>query len=140
MRAFGRVPLLAGVACAAMVGAAPAWANEESDEDDDRSRPTIVVSAALENPLVEEAATGSRLGLTPLETPASVYSVDGDSIRALGDTDFNEAVTRAPGLAQSQSPGNGSIDGTSRGVGGGSGLQPFDGLRLSPTNGSPRFP
>lgn len=140
MRTFGRVPLLAGVACAAMLGGAPAWAQEENGEDDDRSRPSIVVTAALENPLVEEAATGSRLGLTPLETPASVYSVDGDSIRALGDTDFNEAVTRAPGLAQSQSPGNGSIDVTSRGFGGGSVLQLFDGIRLLPNNGSLSFP
>src|SRR5690606_33903277 len=112
----------------------------EESEDDDRSRPTIVVTAALENPLAEEAATGSRLGLTPLETPASVYSVDGDTIRALGDTDFSEAVTRAPGLAQSQTPGSGTIDITSRGFGGGSVLQLFNGVRLLPNNGSLSFP
>src|SRR5690606_39544892 len=103
--------------------------------DEDRDRPTITVTGIIEHPLVEETRTGSRLDLTPLETPASVYSVDGDNIRALRDTDFNEAVTRAPGLAQSQSPGSGSIDITSRGFGGSSVLQLFNGVRLLPKIG-----
>lgn len=140
MRAFGRVSLLAGAAGASLLGAAPAWAQDGADEGEDQNRPTIVVTGVIENPLAEEAPTGSRLDLTPLETPASVYSVDGDSIRALGDTDFSEAVTRAPGLAQSQSPGSGSIDITSRGFGGGSVLQLFNGIRLLPNNGSLSFP
>lgn len=111
----------------------------EGEEEHSQTR-TIVVTGVVENPLVEEAPTGSRLDLTPLETPASVYSIDGDTIRAQGDTDFSEAVTRAPGLAQSQSPGSGSIDVTSRGFGGSSVLQLFNGVRLLPNNGSLSFP
>src|SRR5690606_22189624 len=48
--------------------------------------------------------------------------------------------TRAPGLAQSQSPGSGSIDITSRGFGGSSVLQLFNDVRLLPNNGSLSFP
>lgn len=136
--------LFSGMAATALIAA---WASSAQaqdlagdDNDEDRDRPTIIVTGIIEHPLVEETRTGSRLDLTPLETPASVYSVDGDTIRALGDTDFNEAVTRAPGLAQSQSPGSGSIDITSRGFGGSSVLQLFNGVRLLPNNGSLSFP
>jgi iron complex outermembrane receptor protein len=117
-----------------------AHAQSVGADEDDQSRPTIVVTGVVENPLVEESATGSRLGLTPLETPASVHTIDGDTIRALGDVGFSEAVTRAPGLAQSQTPGSGTIDITSRGFGGGSVLQLFNGVRLLPNNGSLSFP
>ncbi len=39
--------------------------------------------------------TGSRMGLTPLETPASVEVLSGETIRARGDQSVREAVTRA---------------------------------------------
>jgi iron complex outermembrane receptor protein len=117
-----------------------ALAQDSRNEDEGDRERAIIVTGTVENPLVEETPTGSRLNLTPLETPASVYSLDGDAIRALGDTDFMDAVTRAPGLAQSQTPGNGSIDLTSRGFGGSSVLQLFNGVRLLPNNGSLTFP
>ena len=91
-----------------------AIAEDAADQQEDSTSP-IIVTGTLENPLVTTSPTASRLGLTPLETPASVYTVDRDSIRALGDVDFNEAVSRAPGLAQSQTPGNGTLSITSRG-------------------------
>ncbi len=140
MRAIRLNVLLAGAAGTAFLGASPLWAQSDAAEDEDSNRSTIIVTGVIENPLLQEAPTGSRLDLTPLETPASVYSVDGDSIRARGDIDFNDAVTRAPGLAQSQSPGSGSIDITSRGFGGSSVLQLFNGVRLFPNNGSLSFP
>lgn len=116
-----------------------AIAEDAADQQEDSTSP-IIVTGTLENPLVTTSPTASRLGLTPLETPASVYTVDRDSIRALGDVDFNEAVSRAPGLAQSQSPGNGTLSITSRGFGGDSVMQLFNGVRLFPNNGSLSFP
>lgn len=117
-----------------------ALAQVEGNDEAEQDRSTIVVTGRLTNPMISASPTGSRLDLTPLETPASVYSVDGDAIRALGDIDFSEAVSRAPGIAQSQTPGDGTISVTARGFGGGSVLQLFNGVRLLPNNGSLTFP
>lgn len=123
-----------------MLGASSmAIAQATSDQREDSTSP-IIVTGTLQNPLVTTSPTASRLGLTPLETPASVYTVDRNAIRALGDVDFNEAVSRAPGLAQSQSPGNGTLSITSRGFGGDSVMQLFNGVRLFPNSGSLSFP
>lgn len=85
--------------------------------------------------------TGSRLGLTILETPASVETVTGDQIRARGDLSIVDAVTRATGISSVANPGNGGTGLSARGFSGpGSIMQLYDGVRLYPGAGTVTFP
>jgi iron complex outermembrane receptor protein len=111
------------------------------NNEDDPDAPQIIVTGARENPLSVETPTGSRLGLTPLETPATVSIVDGEDIRARGDFDFVQAVSRAPGVTPAGTPGDGNTSLSMRGFGGtGSVMQLFNGVRLFPVAGSITFP
>ncbi len=105
------------------------------------AREHIVVTGAREQMLTEESSTGSRLGLSILETPATVNIVDGDDLRARGDVGIVDAVSRAPGVTNAGNPGNAGLTFAVRGFSGqGSVLQLFDGVRLFPNNGSISFP
>lgn len=88
------------------------------------------------------AATSSRLGLTPLETPASVEVISGDTIRERGQTSVNEAVTQnATGFTSSAAPGNGGSSLSVRGfVGHSSVMRLYDGTRLYAGAGTVTFP
>jgi iron complex outermembrane receptor protein len=92
----------------------------------------------LESP----ASTGSRLGLSPLETPASVEVVPGETIRDRGQQSVVDAVTQnATGFASAASPGNGGTALTARGFSGhGSVMQLYDGSRIYVGNGTVTFP
>ena len=101
----------------------------------------IVVLGTRETRMSQVGSTGSRLGLTVLETPASISIINGDRMRARGDQDIQAAVTRAPGLTTSANPGNGGTALALRGFSGqGSVLQLYDGLRLFPVAGTITFP
>ncbi|MGI4880406.1 MAG: TonB-dependent receptor, partial [Janthinobacterium lividum] len=127
--------LLAGSAIAG-----PASAAAPADGSDDRAA-DILVFGTPDNALTLPTTTGSRLGLTSLETPASVTSLDGDEIRARGDLSIVDAVTRAPGITSSANPGNGGTALAARGFSGqGSVLQLVDGIRLFPVAGTITFP
>ena len=110
---------------------------QEKGTPDDR----IIVTGEREQALLQESPTGSRLGLSILETPATVSIVDGDDIRARGDIAIVDAVSRAPGVTNAGNPGNAGLTFAVRGFDGqGSILQLYDGLRLYPNNGSISFP
>jgi iron complex outermembrane receptor protein len=82
--------------------------------------------------------TASRLGLSPLETPATVSVIDGDTIRARGDMSVIDATSRAPGITNL---GNGGTALAARGFSGqGSVLQLIEGVRLFPAAGTLTFP
>lgn len=101
----------------------------------------ILVTAQPEQALTLPTSTGSRLGLTSLETPASVATLNGDEIRARGDLNIIDAVTRTPGITTSANPGNGGTALAARGFNGqGSVLQLYDGVRLFPVAGTITFP
>jgi iron complex outermembrane receptor protein len=88
--------------------------------------------------------SGSRLGLTSLQTPAAVEVLKGEAIRAKGDFQLSDAIARSTGIVQQNNPGNGStasfaargfsgvgsvkvlVDGTSLAVGAGTVTYPFD--------------
>jgi iron complex outermembrane receptor protein len=128
------------VACSALAGsmAAPAMAQNAANEE---HQVEILVVGQTHNALTQPTETGSRLGLTLLETPASIASLDGDEIRARGDLTVVDAVTRAPGITSSANPGNGGTALTARGFSGqGSVLQLVDGVRLFPVAGTITFP
>ncbi|MGQ3183687.1 MAG: TonB-dependent receptor plug domain-containing protein, partial [Brevundimonas aurantiaca] len=107
------------------------------------SLPPVQVEAGAQAALslAEPTQTGSRLGLTPLETPASIEVLTGETIRARGDVSVIEAATRATGITGSPAPGNGSTSMAARGFSGhGSVMQLFDGTRLFAGAGTVTFP
>jgi hypothetical protein len=74
---------------------------------------SVVVSTPLD--LTRPEPTGSRLNLTPFETPASIAVISGDAIRDLGTQTLIQAKGLAPGITSSATPGNGGNVLTSRG-------------------------
>jgi iron complex outermembrane receptor protein len=88
------------------------------------------------------AQTGSRLGLSPLETPASVEVIPGETIRERGQQSVNQAVTQsAAGYTSTASPGNGGTGLATRGFSGHSSvMQLYDGTRLYVGAGTVTFP
>ena len=120
------------------VVAAPAAAQVADPQD---SSTILVVGAKEKTGLAVPNETGSRLNLTPLETPASITTIDGDTIRARGDLSVVEAQTRAPGITSVANLGNGGTALAARGFSGqGSVLQLIDGVRLFPAAGTITFP
>ncbi len=59
--------------------------------------------------------TGSRLGLTAMETPATVEIIEGDTIRERLDTSVMEAVTRSAGFTNDAHHAEGGSDIAARG-------------------------
>lgn len=91
----------------------------------------INVTGVLPAGLTQSVETGTRLGLTLLETPASVHVLTGELIRARGDVSVADAKTRAVGITSQADPGNGGGAVAARGFGGvGSVMQLFDGDQL----------
>lgn len=85
---------------------------------------------------------GSRLGLTPLETPASIEVISGDTARERGQTSIVDAVTQnAAGITSNAVAGNGGTSMVSRGFAGhGSVATLYDGTKLHVTAGTVTFP
>jgi outer membrane receptor protein involved in Fe transport len=92
----------------------------------------------LENP----NTGGSRLNLTPLQTPASIEVISGDTVRERGQTSVNQAVIQnATGFTSPAAPGNGGTTLAARGFAGhGSVMQLYDGTRLAVGSGTVTFP
>ncbi|WDZ96659.1 TonB-dependent receptor [Herbaspirillum sp. WKF16] len=126
---------LAG-ACSAM-GGAQAWA-QAGDAD---ALPEIVVSTRNESDLKKAGTAGGRLELTPLETPASVTVISGDTIRERGYQSLLDAQTRAPGITSVPFSGNGNNSLSARGFYGPNSIsQLYDGLQLYNAGGVVTFP
>lgn len=92
--------------------------------------------------LVESSSgTGSRLDLSPLQTPASVEVLAGDMIRQRGDASIVESVTRAAGITSEATPGDGGTALSTRGFAGHSSVMHLlDGARLFVGAGTVTFP
>ena len=84
---------------------------------------------------------GSRLGLSALDTPASVGIITREEIATKGDYGALDTVTRAVGVSASASPGNGGTSISSRGFNGhNSTVYTYDGTRMYITAGTVTFP
>lgn len=85
---------------------------------------------------------GSRLGLTPFETPASVDVIESETIRQRGQRDVNQAIVQnATGITFLGAPGNGGTSFSMRGfTGQDSVTRLYDGTRLYPGSGTVTFP
>lgn len=93
------------------------------------------------SPLSVPAPTATRLGLTPLETPASLTILTGEAIRRRGDVTIEEAETRMVGITSQAAPGNGGGSRMSRGFGGlNSVMKLYDGAQLFVASGTLTFP
>jgi iron complex outermembrane receptor protein len=126
-----------GLTC--MLAAHPARAEESADNSDRQS--DILVMGAQSDALTTPSGTGSRLGLTPMQTPASIANLSSETIIARGDLDVQTALARMTGVTMAGNPGNGGTALSMRGFSGqGSVLQLVDGVRLFPVAGTITFP
>lgn len=104
-------------------------------------REAVTVTATAPAGLTQVSEAGSRLGLSVLETPASVQVLAGEAIRNRGDVTLIAATTRAVGVTTQADPGNGGGSVAARGFGGvGSVMQLFDGDQLLVGAGTVTFP
>jgi iron complex outermembrane receptor protein len=104
--------------------------------------PTGPVFAAPTLNLTGVSTAGSRLGLTRLQTPASVDVISAETIAERGQQNFLDAVTQnATGFTAAPSPGNGGISFNTRGFTGGSSVMTlYDGTQLAIGAGTVTFP
>lgn len=105
---------------------------------------TDITGIAEQNPqpdLHTPSTSGSRLNLTPLETPASVTSISAEQIQKRNNATVQDAVTRSPGITFIGTPGNGGTALSARGfTGHSSTMQLYDGTRLYVGAGTVTFP
>ena len=88
------------------------------------------VAAEGESDLHTPTSSGSRLGLTALQTPTSTSSLSGAQVRGRNNLSVQDAVTRTPGISRIGSPGNGGTALSARGFTGHSAtMQLYDGTR-----------
>jgi len=139
--------------CLWMIGTSPVFADDggatSSDHIDSarqaaQTLPAVQVQASGRTDTAELSTpigTGSRLGLSSLDTPASVETLTGEQIQARGDSTVNEAVTRAAGFATDAAPGNGGTSVSVRGFSGPESVTTlYDGTRMYPGAGTVTFP
>ena len=132
----------AAFAASLLVTFLPSLAGAQTGEDRSAgSADDILVTGRHQADLTVPNSTGSRLNLSPLETPATLSTLDGKTIRARGDVSVNDATSRAPGITSVANLGNGGTALAARGFSGqGSVLQLIDGIRLFPAAGTITFP
>ncbi|WP_295854171.1 TonB-dependent receptor [uncultured Xylophilus sp.] len=86
-------------------------------------------------------STGSRLGLSARETPASISSLSSADIQERGLTRAQEVAIRMPGVTENPSPGNGGTGLAARGFNGHNSVaQLVDGTRLIVASGTITYP
>ena len=91
--------------------------------------------------LNQPSNAGSRLGLTPLETPASVTVIPGNFIRDWGYTSIVNSVSHAPGITSAAFPGNGNNSVSARGFYGPTSISElYDGTQLMQAGNTVTFP
>jgi hypothetical protein len=101
----------------------------------------VQVSGEAPYNLTKPAPTASRLGLSPLETPASVSVVSGDVIRGLGTPTLIVAKSFAPGITSSAPMGSGGNVLNARGFTGVNSVkQLFNGMEIYNAGGVVSFP
>ena len=124
-------PLLLNKRCVALAAATaclPAYAQSSAPAVPELA--PVTVQASPQTALSESTSTGSNLGLTPMQTPASVDVITREQIEERGDASLVDAISRAPGLSNLGHPGNGGAALSSRGfTGSTSVMQLYDGLR-----------
>jgi iron complex outermembrane receptor protein len=128
----GGIALLGIIACTG-----PVTAEVLENDKSGIAEEILIVGEELNLP----SATASRLGLTVMETPASVEIINGDRIRERLDTSVLEAVTRSAGFSNEANPGNGGQSIAARGFRGqGAVTKLFDGTNYYTAASTLTFP
>lgn len=128
---FSHSPRLLAVALSSLGSLAPLYAGAAPPEAE---LATVQVTGSSTPmplgplPLHQSAGTGSRLGLSILETPASVQVVDRATIEATGAQDTQEMLRAVPGVTAYSPPGNPGV--SWRGFSGASVSQLFNGINV----------
>src|SRR5581483_2949682 len=94
---------------------------------------TITVTAAKVRALDQFTPTGSRLGLTALETPGSLDVIDSDEMLGRGFNSVEEAADSLPGVTSGGSPGD-LEQFSMRGFTGDQIVSLYNGLYIGPAN------
>ena len=94
---------------------------------------TITVTAAKIRALDQFTPTGSRLGLSALETPGSLDVIDSDEMLGRGFNSVEEAADSLPGVTSGGSPGD-LEQFSMRGFTGDQILSLYNGLYIGPAN------
>lgn len=120
---------------------APLAQNAEPGGNAELPAITITGNRGSDGGLQQPSTAGSRLDLSPMETPASVAVVPGDRIRELGLNTVLEAKTLAPGITSSNGVGNGGNVLNARGFTGQNSVkQLYNGLEIFNAGGVVSFP
>lgn len=129
-------------ACAAGVLCALAPVAQAQDQPrQNRSRESIEELVVTSTRLEERASTSSRLGLSALDTPASIHILDGELMRERGDFGIQEAVSRVVGVVDQGTSGNGGGGVSQRGFNGvNSVMRLYDGVQMFVVAGTMTFP
>jgi iron complex outermembrane receptor protein len=99
-------------------------------QSDAGTLPAVAVEAVRQTSLDTPTDTGSHLGISLFDTPASVDRIDHRTLEMRGDTTITDAVSRAAGISESPHPGNGGSELAARGfIGSSSVTQLFDGVK-----------
>ncbi len=119
--------------------------NNSNADSQPLTLPTGTISApAMDDErvsLTTPTTAGSRLNLTAMETPASVESLSGEQVRARGDRNVQDAVSRSTGISRTGTPGDGGTSLQARGFTGQSSvMQLYDGNRMYTGMGTVTFP
>lgn len=146
LSAFPRTALMPAIAKALAPMGVLLAATSAGAADAARELPAVTVLAAQPGAAAglnqhAPADTGSRLGLTPRQTPASVSVIGSAQMAARHLTRAQDAVLALPGMGESPSPGNGSTSLSARGFTGHSSVaQLVDGTRLAVAAGTVSYP
>ncbi len=91
--------------------------------------------------LDQPSKTASRTGITARELPATVSTVDAAQMQERGDFQIREAITRATGITDIGSGGNGGLSFSSRGYTGTNSVGiAEDGIRIQTGAGTQNYP
>lgn len=127
---------MAGATVVATLLGTTAAVAEDSELDE-----VVVTGRRVSLELQAPSSTASRLGLTILETPASVNVLPGELIRERGDMFVQDAVSRVVGVVDQSSSGNGGTSVSARGFTGvNSVMRLYDGLQMFVAAGTMTFP
>lgn len=127
----------------AAAGSMAAHAQEPAPNAERRGVEELIVTGQPYRPasLLNETETGSRLGVSSFDLPVSVYVLAGDEVRLRGDTNIQDAVTRAVGITSQAQVGNGNTGLAARGFASVNSVNVlYDGQAISVGAGTVSFP
>lgn len=99
----------------ALAAAFPCVALPAFAADAPATLPAVSITATQDMGLAAPVSTGSGLGLTPMQTPASVSTLTREQLSERGDASLVDAITRSPGISSLAHPGNGGSSLSARG-------------------------